>query len=82
MVASPFKAQGGSGSRVNGLDCFVQERQLKSPRPCAFQPRSSGILGENVAMTASSCYEGKKKRRLMLNIFLTAIFGCFFESFP
>lgn len=34
MEASPFKAQGGNGSRVNGLDCFVQETVEVSKALC------------------------------------------------
>lgn len=60
-IAGPLETQDGNGSRVKGLDCFVQETFEVSKALC-FSSKKPWYAGGKVAMAASSCYEGKKDK--------------------
>lgn len=79
-VASPSEAQDGNGSRVKGLDCFVQETFEISKALCFSSKKPWYAAGERLPWQPVVAMKGKK-RRLMLNILLRAISGFFFEFF-
>lgn len=59
-VASPSEAQDDNGSKIKGLDCFVQETFEVSKALCFSSKKFWYAGGGKVAMAASSCYESKK----------------------
>lgn len=80
-VASPSEAQDDNGSKIKGLDCFVQETFEVSKALC-FSSKKFWYAGGGERLPWQPVVAMKaKKGRLMLNILLIAISGIFFEFF-